>query len=529
MSSDRIHTVIGERRIPVCLHPEGVEWSVEEITEILGSRRPRIVVISDETVALLYAGRLMTALAEHGFQSQLITIVPGEEHKNLQAASRVLDMLIESRLSRDDLILGLGGGVTTDIAGFVAAVYLRGIDWVAVPTSLLAIVDAAIGGKTGVDHPLAKNAIGAFHQPLAVLAPAAVLDTLPEREWLSGSAEVLKAALLTGGELWELFRKHGVHLARWDKAAQLRAIALACSTKAEVVSRDEKESGPRRLLNLGHTFGHAIESASGYRVYRHGEAILLGLRAMIRLSSGAGFLNPEVVQIIDNLLSTAPMPRAELEPAALLDAISRDKKVKDQKINWVLLREVGDPLITNDVDADLVREVAQWICDEARSGSSATWVIPRPRILVLNGPNLNLLGTREPSIYGSASYDDLEITVNDACTSNDCESLIRQSNHEGELVSIIQQARHWANAIIINPGAYTHTSVAIRDALAAVSLPTVEVHLSDPDSREPFRHGSLIRDLCIATINGKGVDGYREAVIHISNHIKTQCRTRQDR
>ncbi len=497
---------------PIRFSDEGIEWAAEQVVELLKERRPRVLLVSDELVALHYAEAFVQTLTRKGFEVVTSTFPPGESQKTFARISSLLDSLALEKFARDDLVIGLGGGVVTDVAGFAAAIYSRGMDWIAVPTTLLGMVDAAIGGKTGVDHPLEKNLIGAFHQPLAVFAPMKLLDTLEHRQWTAGSAEVVKAGLLAGGELWNMIAEHGADLGNWDRSAAVQIIPKSARVKIEIVAQDEREAGLRRLLNFGHTFGHALESVSGYSTFLHGEAVFLGMRAAIRLSQSLGFLAEKVARSIEEILSQVAIPFAEIRPDELLEALLHDKKHQAGKLNWVLLEDIGKAKIVTDIPPELIRETAEWLCDVAGKGTVQASGKQRIRILVLNGPNLNLMGTREPEIYGQDTYEDLVAQLREFAESHEIDLLIRQSNVEGELISLIHAARHWADGIVINPGAYTHTSVAIRDAIAAVRVPTIEVHLSDISQREEFRKVSLVAPVCAGQIVGKGIGGYLEAL-----------------
>jgi 3-dehydroquinate synthase/3-dehydroquinate dehydratase type II len=504
--------------IPIWFADASMEWAGEQIAEML-PKRPRLFVISDETVALLYEKPLADALQSHGFDTVRATFEPGEMHKNLRTVSRLLDTMAEHKLARDDVVIGVGGGVSTDIAGFAASIYVRGLCWIAVPTSLVGMADAAIGGKTGVDHPLGKNLIGTFYQPMAVFAPLKILETLPPREWISGSAEVVKAALLSGGHLWDTVLELGPDLYSWPRARVFDVITDAARVKMEIVAKDDKEGDLRRLLNLGHTFGHALEAATKYEVFLHGEAIFVGLRAAVALSHAQGLLSVSDSTRIDDLLASVALPQALIEPDALIEALGHDKKTRDGRLHWVLIQKPGQAVITSEVSLDAVRKVAEWICEIASSGRQIM-TKRTPRILVLNGPNLNLVGAREPELYGHTSHDELEAMLHNFAEEQGVELLIRQSNLEGDLVSLIQQARHWADGIIINSGGYTHTSVAIRDALSAVTLPAIEVHLTDITARDEFRRVSLISPVCRTTISGRGIQGYFEAVRELKSLIE---------
>ncbi len=518
MNESEILLRLAARTIPIRFANEELSWVAGQVVQLL-PQRPRLFLVADARVALLYEQELRDALIEREFEVHSATFEPGEVHKTLRTASALLDLMAERNLSRDDVIIGLGGGVSTDLAGFCASVYARGIRWIAAPTSLLGMVDAAIGGKTGVDHPLAKNLIGTFHQPLAVLSPLAVLETLAPREWRSGSAEVVKSALLAGGELWKTIEQHGPDLYEWPRATAHDAISQAARVKAEIVAQDERESDRRRLLNLGHTFGHALETATGYRTFLHGEAIFLGLRAAVALSHALELLNSEDSARLDDVLSKVQLPRAELQSDEIIAALAYDKKTLAGRLHWVLLKRPGEALVTSDVSPGAVKKVAEWVCEIAAQGKPLAEK-RTARILVLNGPNLNLLGEREPDVYGHTSYLELEDLVYHHAREVGVEVLVRQSNHEGELISLIQQARHWADGIVINPASYSHTSVGLRDALSAVTLPAIEVHLTNISAREEFRRSSLTAPACVAVISGHGPAGYLEALEQVTAWIE---------
>jgi len=297
--------------------------------------------ISDRTVAELYLG-------EHGFE-ELLLVEPGERSKSLGEAERLLGELADAGMTRSDHIVAFGGGVVGDLAGFCAATYQRGVGLSQVPTTLVAQVDSAIGGKTGVDLPQAKNYIGAYHQPTVVIADVDALSSLPGEELAAGWVEVIKTALLAGGDLWERVGEVG-----GPDLAAIDPIVFACARfKAEVVAADERDSGRRAILNLGHTVGHAIEAATGYDRYRHGEAVGLGLLAALRLSDA-----PELRDEVLATLETAGLPtRIEgAEPDAIADALQRDKKRDAEGVRFVLLSEPGKPREGQLVDPGRVRE-----------------------------------------------------------------------------------------------------------------------------------------------------------------------------
>ncbi|MBK6909438.1 MAG: 3-dehydroquinate synthase [bacterium] len=502
--------------VPIRFARAEAAWIAAEIAESFGARRPRVLLVTDENVALHHLQSVAGALTGQGFDVTPAVMAQGEEQKKWSRAKELLDILTQKRFARDDFVVALGGGVVTDLAGFVASIYLRGIAWVAAPTSLLGMVDAAIGGKTGVNHEVGKNLIGSFYQPKLVVAELSMLGTLPERELRSGAAEIVKGALLIGGEFWQEMREAGPDALMWSGDQLDRFIVRGAQVKIEIVARDEHEQGERVLLNLGHTFGHALEQAAGYGTFTHGEAVFHGLRAMLRIAKGMLIMKPEPFRLIDEWLAKLPLPGVPCDARVIGDALQSDKKSAAKRLRWVVLRDAGQPLVSAEVPNALVREVAEWLADDlAHRRAMRPGARPR-RVLVLNGPNLNLLGTREPAVYGTTTHDDLAELCRAWAEELGIELIVRQSNSEGEYVSLLQWSRNWADGLVLNPGAFTHTSVAVRDALAAVSLPAVEVHISDPLQREEFRHVSLIADLCQLSIRGQGVEGYRQAITDLA-------------
>ncbi len=512
--------------VPIQFSASGFAWVAGEIDSFFHARRPRILIVTDENVALHYLAESTSALTSSGFDCTQHVLPPGEEQKNTVRLNEILDALAINRFARDDLIVALGGGVVTDIAGFAASVYQRGIAWVAVPTSLLGMVDAAIGGKTGINHPLGKNLIGAFHQPSLVLAPLAALETLPQRDLLAGAAEIVKSALIAGGEFWQQIELAGPNALLWTPE-QVRAFATkAAFVKIGIVERDERESGERILLNLGHSFGHALEHAAGYGTLLHGEAVFYGLRATVWMSLYTETLHPKRADELLGWLSKLPLPAVVCDSDALLNALQADKKAAERSLRWILLQDAGRAIVLSNISSEVVAECANWLCSVVKHGTHAAQPKSQRklRVLVINGPNLNLLGQREPAVYGTATYEDLLTLCSDAARELGLDVMVRQSNHEGEFVDLLQWGRRWADAFVLNPGGFTHSSVAIRDALAAANLPAVEVHISDPEAREPFRHDSLIRDLCRATVKGEGIHGYRWALDRVSQLVPETSR-----
>ena len=307
-----------------------------------------ILVVSNTAVAPLYLEALEASLQP---RRVVATILPdGESHKTLTNVARVLDVLVANRLGRDCAIVALGGGVVGDMAGFAAATYQRGVDFVQVPTTLLAQVDSSVGGKTGVNHPGGKNLIGAFHQPVAVVADTDTLATLPARELRAGLAEVIKYGLICDAEFFSWLEAHIEELLVGDPIAVARVIRRSCEIKAEIVGRDEREHGDRALLNLGHTFGHAIESATGYREWLHGEAIGAGLVMAACMSRECGYLGAQDLERVTRLVARAGLPThvSSVKPDTALEHMRIDKKVQAGRIRLVLLRGIGSAFVTAD-------------------------------------------------------------------------------------------------------------------------------------------------------------------------------------
>lgn len=312
-----------------------------EITALLQGRK--VVLVSDETVYGLHGPLAESWLDANGARVLARSVMkPGEANKNLAALGRIWDDMVESGLERSGLLVAFGGGVTGDVAGFAAATYLRGVDFIQVPTTLLAMVDSSVGGKTGIDHPRGKNLIGAFHQPKAVVADIDLLETLPSREVHSGLAEAIKAAVIGDPVLFDLLEEKGPAIIRQPDAL-LETVGRAVAVKAAVVGEDEREGGKRALLNLGHTVGHAIEAASGFGGPTHGEAVGTGLLFAVRASLRLGLIERAPARRIEKLLEDWGYPaKAEgLSPAEIKKAMGFDKKKVSGSTKWVLPRDIG--------------------------------------------------------------------------------------------------------------------------------------------------------------------------------------------
>jgi len=319
-----------------------------------------VLIVTNETVGPLYLDRLRKGLTEQRVET--LVLPDGEAFKTLTTFSQVVDALLEHRFSRDCALIALGGGVIGDIAGFAAASYQRGVAFVQVPTTLLAQVDSSVGGKTGVNHALGKNMIGAFHQPGAVVADTATLATLADRELSAGLAEVIKYGLICDQTFFGWLEQNIERLLARDSTALTYAVNRSCEIKAQIVSADEHETGHRVLLNLGHTFGHAIENALGYGEWLHGEAVGAGLSIAARLSTRHQWMSDEDTQRVDHLLVHAGLPTTlpgDVSPSRLLDLMKLDKKVVGGAVRLILLKGIGQAFITADFDHELVLDILE--------------------------------------------------------------------------------------------------------------------------------------------------------------------------
>ena len=325
--------------------------------------RPRVFIVTDETVAALHLDTLCAGFGAEGINPHRLILPAGEATKSWPMLERVVEWLIAERAERSDIVVAFGGGVIGDLAGFAAAIVRRGIDFVQIPTTLLAQVDSSVGGKTGINSPLGKNLIGAFHQPKLVLADIDVLKSLPARDFLSGYAEVVKYGLLGNARFFAWLEENGPALAAGDAALQAKAVARSCEMKAEIVLRDEKEHGDRALLNLGHTFGHALEAATGYSDrLLHGEGVSIGCALAFELSQRLGLCPQEAPSRVRAHLKAmgmhtdiADIPGDLPDADRLLDLMAQDKKVKAGQITFILARDIGEAFVSRDVEIAIVR------------------------------------------------------------------------------------------------------------------------------------------------------------------------------
>ena len=353
MQPTTLRVELGSRSYPILIG-EGLLARADLLAQHVPGRD--VLLVSNTTVGPLYASALKQGLGERRIVE--VTLPDGEAHKSLATVSRVLDVLVANRFARDCTVVALGGGVVGDMAGFAAASYQRGVAYVQVPTTLLAQVDSSVGGKTGVNHPGGKNLIGAFHQPSAVIADTDTLKTLPPRELRAGLAEVIKYGLISDAELFGWLEQNMDRLLAHDAQALTHVIRRSCEIKADIVGRDEREQGDRALLNLGHTFGHALESTTGYTRWLHGEAVGAGLLMAATMSHEAGLLSGGVVERLRKLLERTGLPTEarDVQAETVLENMRIDKKVKSGRIRLVLLRSIGTSFVTADYpDAALRR------------------------------------------------------------------------------------------------------------------------------------------------------------------------------
>ena len=313
--------------------------------------RKKVAVVTNATVAPLFMERLAAALARERVEVVRIVLADGEEHKDWTTLNTVFDALLEQGCGRDCTLIALGGGVIGDLTGFAAATYQRGVQYIQVPTTLLAQVDSSVGGKTAINHPLGKNMIGAFHQPRLVLADMDALKTLPERELRAGLAEVIKHGLIRDAEFFDWLEANLDRLLARDPEALGRAVLRSVAIKADIVGKDEREAGLRHLLNFGHTFGHAIETGFGYGAWLHGEAVAAGMVMAAELSRQLGFLSRADSERIRSLLQRAGLPTAAkgITPERMRRLMSVDKKAKEGRVHFVLLEKLGAASLRADV------------------------------------------------------------------------------------------------------------------------------------------------------------------------------------
>ncbi len=348
-----LHVDLGERSYPIYIG-KGLLGQAELIAPHI--RGTQVMVVSNETVAPLYLERTLASLS--GFKTSSVILPDGEQYKNLEVLNRIYDGLLSERFDRRCTLIALGGGVVGDMTGFAAASYQRGVDFIQIPTTLLSQVDSSVGGKTGVNHPLGKNMIGAFHQPNCVIADTDTLNTLDDRQLAAGIAEVIKYGLINDMEFFAWLEANMGALLGREPEALAYAIERSCADKAAVVAADEKEGGVRALLNLGHTFGHAIETGMGYGEWLHGEAVAAGMVLAAELSRDLGWIDDEAVERCRALIVAAHLPvkaPGEMDAEQFMGLMAVDKKVLDGRLRLILMQALGQSMIAEQVDLKVLR------------------------------------------------------------------------------------------------------------------------------------------------------------------------------
>ena len=318
----------------------------------------QIIIVSNSIVYGYYGQQVKEGLIEHGFDVVTYLVPDGEEYKTWQEAEKILTTLLEAGFNRDAVIAALGGGVIGDLAGFVASIYQRGIDLVQLPTTLLAQVDSSVGGKVAVNHPLGKNMIGAFHQPLGVWTDLRALNTLPEREWTAGLAEVVKYGVIWDEDFFDYLEKNVQNIKNRDLAVVREVIGRSCQIKAEIVGQDEKEQGIRAVLNFGHTIGHALEKVTEYKVYRHGEAVAIGMVCAAKVAVYLEMCSVQIVERLESLLKKLGLPveMPNVSSDLILGSLYLDKKVKKKELVLILPRRIGQVEIIRGITPQTIKD-----------------------------------------------------------------------------------------------------------------------------------------------------------------------------
>jgi 3-dehydroquinate synthase len=369
---ETLHVPMGERSYDIFIGDGAISHAGSLIKDIL--KAPRAIIVTDENIAPSWLEPLKTSLNYAGIKTREIILPPGEHTKSVSHLEQLLDNLLENNIDRKTTLIALGGGVIGDLTGFAAAVVMRGVDFVQVPTTLLSQVDSSVGGKTGIDTRFGKNLIGAFHQPRAVITDTSTLDTLPMRERLCGYAEVIKYGVINDRGFYDWLIENGQKVLDGNPAARREAVRRSCANKAEIVTADEREQGLRALLNLGHTFGHALEAQIGFEdKLKHGEAVAIGMMMALELSVRLAMASEIDRDRLRDHLKTVGLPvdlkglaGGNWTADALLDHMGRDKKTQDGKLTFILARAIGNSFVANDVDHDAVKGVLEGFIADAR-------------------------------------------------------------------------------------------------------------------------------------------------------------------
>lgn len=360
LPSERLRVDLGDRAYDIHVGENLLDRAGPLLRPRLAA--PKVAVVTDETVAPLYLGRLLHSLNAADIDAFAVVLPPGEPTKDFPHLQVLCERLLARRIERSSTLIALGGGVVGDITGFAAGILLRGLDFIQIPTTLLAQVDSAVGGKTGINTEQGKNLVGLFHQPIGVLTDVGTLDTLDPRHCRAGYAEVLKYALIGDAAFFDWLEKHGAGVVSGDAAARRRAVVTSCAAKAAIVAADEREAGQRALLNLGHTFGHALEAATGFsEVLLHGEAVAFGMVLAFALSGRLGLCaDADVARITAHLRAIglptrfSDLPATDWTANRLLASMQHDKKVRDGRMTFVLARGIGRAFLSSEVPPDVI-------------------------------------------------------------------------------------------------------------------------------------------------------------------------------
>ena len=356
----KLNLNLGEKSYPIYIG-ENLLSQADYLTKHISGNQ--VMIVSNTTVAQLYIHKVKSLLTD--FEVCEVILPDGEQYKNLDTVNQIFTSLLENRFDRSSTLIALGGGVVGDMTGFAAACYQRGVNFIQIPTTLLSQVDSSVGGKTGVNHPLGKNMIGAFYQPKAVIIDVDTLDTLPNREFSAGMAEVIKYGLLGNENFLYFIEKNVDSLMNKEKSSVIDAIYQSCKDKANIVAEDELEAGKRALLNLGHTFGHAIENSMGYGNYLHGEAISIGMYMAAVMSEKEGFIDQSQVSRVKSILENCELPTGltgKITPSDFSKSMSVDKKVLKGKIRLVLLKPIGEAFVSDDYHEDFLDQTIKEFC-----------------------------------------------------------------------------------------------------------------------------------------------------------------------
>ncbi len=352
----RLNIDLGERSYDILLGSELLVKVGESLSQIL--QPSRIVLVTHPSLFQLYGDKVLSGLKEQDWPVDIIEVPQGETSKNLKQAELIYDRLLDLRCDRKSVLVALGGGVIGDLVGFIAATFQRGIPFVQVPTTLLSQVDSSVGGKTAVNHPRGKNMIGAFYQPRLVVADLDTLQSLPKNEFRAGLAEVIKYGVIYDSSLFEYLEKNTDKILQLDKDCLAHIIKTSCAIKAKVVEKDERESHYRMILNFGHTLGHAIEALTGYSQFIHGEAVAIGMVCAAKLSQQLGKCSEEVPNRIKDLVKKCGLPAElpDLNPKAITESLYHDKKTMNNKIKFILVKEIGEiEIVDNMPEADIIK------------------------------------------------------------------------------------------------------------------------------------------------------------------------------